>query len=70
MTGAELASRQKTARDIQKYRVGQVVEHAEYGIGRIEKLTGKGAKTMATIDFTSVGAKTFRLAFASLKVPS
>ncbi len=73
LTGSEIAARQKeqgngTSPD--RYQVGQVVEHPEYGMGRIETISGRGIKRMATIDFSKVGSKTFRLAFCGLRIVS
>ncbi|MEL7496375.1 MAG: UvrD-helicase domain-containing protein [Planctomycetota bacterium] len=72
VTGAELASREKVfaAERLQpeQQRVGMRVEHPEYGIGVIVGITGADAKRTGTIEFDSVGEKSFRLAFVNLRL--
>ncbi|WP_153557900.1 ATP-dependent helicase [Roseimaritima sediminicola] len=48
------------------FKKGMVVTHAEYGDGKIVKLTGRGPKCTATVDFFDGSSRAFRLAFAKL----
>lgn len=68
---AELADRIKefaeTRLSAEQLRVGMVIEHPEYGIGKIVGITGDGPKKTGTIDFESIGEKSFRLAFVNLR---
>ncbi len=50
-----------------EFRSGMMVEHPEYGPGKITSLSGAGAKEMATVQFYSVGEKKFRVKFSTLK---
>jgi DNA helicase-2/ATP-dependent DNA helicase PcrA len=49
------------------WRLGQAVEHDRWGSGVITALSGAGAKTEATVHFSSVGDKRLVIAFAPLK---
>lgn len=70
-TGAELADRiesfagQRLLPEDQK--TGMVVEHPEYGVGRIVKITGHDGKQTGTVDFETLGEKSFRLEFVNLR---
>ena len=72
MTGADFEKKQQeqvaTRPHPSMYRVGMSVEHEEYGVGTVEKLSGKNLKRTATVDFENKGLKKFRLAFCNLKI--
>lgn len=68
-TGAELEEMQTNVRvHPSAFEIGMLVEHLEYGIGKIVMLTGKDAKKTAEIDFPDIGKKRFRLAFTNLQI--
>ncbi len=48
--------------------VGNRVEHAKFGIGKVISVEGKGANKKAEISFESIGIKKLLLQFAKLKV--
>ena len=72
MTGADFERKQQEQVAIRPhplmYAVGMSVEHDEYGVGTIEKLSGKNSKRTATVNFQEKGLKKFRLAFCNLKI--
>ncbi|MFK7767739.1 MAG: ATP-dependent helicase [Mariniblastus sp.] len=73
VTAAQLATEQEAMGSFQRldpkgYKLGMEVEHPEYGDGTITGLTGDGAKRTATIEFTKLGTKRFRLSFCNLRV--
>jgi DNA helicase-2/ATP-dependent DNA helicase PcrA len=45
-----------------------MVRHPQFGVGRIEDVSGTGQHTRAVVDFTSKGRKTLILQFARLEV--
>ena len=47
---------------------GMEVEHARFGIGKVEKIEGKGIDKKAIINFNMHGPKNLLLRFAKLKV--
>ncbi len=72
-TGAEFADQQEKLRSTVRvhpnaFRIGMQVEHLDYGIGTIVMLSGKAAKKTATVDFSDLGKKRFRLAFCNLQI--
>lgn len=69
VTGAKLMDQQakQDRLPVGAFRTGMVVEHDEYGSGRIIALTGRGPKRTATVDFFSGTERSFRLAFADLR---
>ena len=72
-TAAQLAEKQasmpsQTRLHPDRFDTGMQVQHAEYGIGEIIQLTGKGQKRTATVQFDSLGNKRFRLAFTNLSI--
>lgn len=50
------------------YQVGSLVQHPEYGPGKVVSLAGSPKKPMVSVDFFSVGQKKFRADFCDLKV--
>jgi DNA helicase-2/ATP-dependent DNA helicase PcrA len=54
----------------QQFRRGTMVRHPQFGVGRIEDVSGSGQHTRAVVDFTSKGRKTLILQFARLEVVS
>ena len=74
MTAADLLQQQESqqsavtpARSPASYRAGMLVEHPEYGRGTIVKLTGKGPKRTATVEFFTAETKKFRVLYAPLQ---
>ena len=47
-------------------KVGDRVEHARFGLGRIRAIEGSGLDTKATVEFDNVGTKQLLLRFAKL----
>ena len=72
MTGADFERRQQEQVAIRPhpsmYQEGTKVEHDEYGVGQVEKVSGKNLKRTATVHFPEKGRKKFRLAFCNLKI--
>lgn len=50
------------------FPVGSMVRHPQFGVGRVESITGIGANTRARISFRDVGPKTLVLQYARLEV--
>ena len=50
------------------YQVGHMVQHPEYGPGKVVALAGSPKKPMVSIYFFSVGPKQFRADFCELKI--
>jgi len=51
-----------------KIRTGSIVNHHQFGIGKVEIIMGNGTNTQATVYFKSVGRKKLLLQYAKLKV--
>lgn len=51
----------------EKLRVGGIVEHSDFGRGKILTLSGKGESLKAVVDFPSVGRKNLMVKYAKLK---
>ena len=72
MTGSDFEKKQQEQVAIRPhpsmYQEGMSVEHDEYGVGTVEKVTGKNLKRTATVHFSEKGRKNFRLAFCNLKI--
>jgi len=49
-------------------RIGSVVEHPQFGRGRVEGVDGRGDKTALTVRFERAGRKKLMLKFANLRV--
>jgi len=54
--------------DVARFKVGQKVRHARFGVGRIISIEGTGAQTMATVALEGLGIKKFALSIAPLTV--
>ena len=71
VTAAELEQRQAEINAIRlhpdRYVQGMLVEHPEYGIGRIVDLSGSGMKRVATVEFPILGKRRFRLSHSNLQ---
>lgn len=50
------------------FPVGSMVRHPQFGVGRVEAITGIGANTRARISFRDVGPKTLVLQYARLEI--
>jgi len=50
------------------YKVGDIIEHAQFGPGRIEKISGRGAATKITVFFRHYGTKVLVLEYAAPKL--
>jgi DNA helicase-2/ATP-dependent DNA helicase PcrA len=50
------------------FPVGSMVRHPQFGVGRVEAISGIGANTRARISFRDVGPKTLVLQYARLEV--
>lgn len=74
ITAAELQRQQSETNSTRLhpsvYQEGMLVEHPEYGQGRIVSLTGQGMKRTAAVDFSQLGKRSFRLAFCDLRLVS
>ncbi len=55
-----------TRRDV-PFPVGSQVRHPQFGVGRVESITGIGVNTRARISFRDVGPKTLVLQYARLE---
>jgi len=53
--------------DGNELRVGAKVRHAQFGIGKVERLEGAGESQKATVNFGGVGRKKLMLKFAGLQ---
>lgn len=49
-------------------RVGNVIEHMRFGVGKVVNIEGKGENTKATVSFENVGTKQLLLKFAKFKI--
>lgn len=71
VTAAELEQLQSEINAIRlhpdRYVQGMLVEHPEYGIGRIVDLSGSGMKRVATVEFPILGKRRFRLSHSNLQ---
>lgn len=71
VTAAELEQLQSEINAIRlhpdRYVHGMLVEHPEYGIGRIVDLSGSGMKRVATVEFPILGKRRFRLSHSNLQ---
>ncbi|NIP85398.1 MAG: UvrD-helicase domain-containing protein, partial [Planctomycetales bacterium] len=53
--------------DPEMFRVGMVVTHPQYGLGKIAALSGSGHQRTATVNFAVSGQRTFRLKESPLR---
>jgi DNA helicase-2/ATP-dependent DNA helicase PcrA len=53
--------------DPQGWTVGCMVNHPQFGVGRIKRLDGTGRDARAVVDFREVGTKKLVLRFAGLE---
>jgi hypothetical protein len=71
VTAAELEKKQEEMNAIRlhpdRFQLGMPVEHPEYGIGQIVELSGSGMKRVATVEFTPLGKRRFRLSHSNLQ---
>lgn len=56
----------KTAQS--EYRIGRLVRHKKFGVGKIISVQNSGINTMAEIDFVNAGRKTLAVNFAPLEL--
>ncbi len=56
------------SQDVPQLRTGSLVEHQEFGKGRVLALSGRGDTMKAVVDFDSAGQKSLMLKFANLKI--
>src|SRR5262249_8124412 len=54
--------------DARGFAVGVLVQHDEYGVGKITDISGFGATRQMRVMFPKSGERTFRVAQANLKV--
>ncbi len=54
--------------DTKQLQVGQRVEHAKFGFGKVRELDVNGTDRKAVIDFEKAGEKTLLLSFAKLRI--
>ena len=59
---------QKGSVDVQKYKIGQKVKHARFGVGRIINIEGVGDNKFANIAFDGLGIKKFSLAITPMEI--
>ncbi len=70
MTAAQLEKKQEGRPRVapEVFRIGQQVEHLEYGTGTVMQITGENKRRTASVEFPSHGRKSFRLAFSNLQI--
>ncbi|MEM7453740.1 MAG: UvrD-helicase domain-containing protein [Planctomycetota bacterium] len=70
MTAAQLAEKQENLERVppSSFRVGQTVEHLEYGTGKVVMVSGRDNRRTAAVEFAEHGRKSFRLAFCNLQI--
>jgi transcription elongation factor GreA-like protein len=56
-----------TSDRMSRFRPGQLVRHATFGLGRIADINHTGARTVALVDFNSTGRKKLVLEVAPLE---
>ncbi len=69
-TAAEMLgdSAKPARRPVEAFELGMLVQHPEYGLGKITEISGSGPKRSATVVFFGgPGLKKFRLAFSPLE---
>jgi len=65
---SDITQDQETNKNNQDLKIGNIVEHARFGIGKIIHLEGKGSNKKASILFDEYGEKKLLLKFAKLKL--
>jgi hypothetical protein len=50
------------------YRIGMLVQHASYGVGRVIGLSGFGATRSVKVRFQTQGEHTFRISHVKLEI--
>ena len=64
----EATSQRRQAEEMAgEFRRGQLVRHAQFGLGRIENIEAAGAMTKAVVQFQGTGRKTLILQYAKLE---
>jgi DNA helicase II / ATP-dependent DNA helicase PcrA len=58
----------ESARLAKQFRRGTMVRHPQFGVGKVEEVSGTGQHTRAIIDFNARGKKTLILQVARLEV--
>ena len=61
---------QKPSVDIPELKIGALVEHRRFGVGKVLSLEGNAPNTKARVDFNNAGEKQLLLKFAKLKILS
>jgi DNA helicase-2/ATP-dependent DNA helicase PcrA len=51
-------------------KVGNVIEHQRFGIGKVVNMEGSGENTKATVEFQNAGTKQLLLKFAKYTIIS
>lgn len=51
-----------------KYRVGDLVRHNQFGVGKITGMSGEGSNRKATVNFSNIGKKLLLLQYAKLEI--
>ncbi len=65
---ANLDQQRRDARELaDQYRPGELVRHAQFGLGRVLTITAAGAQTKAQVAFNTSGVKTLILQYAHLE---
>ncbi|MGN6367111.1 MAG: ATP-dependent helicase [Phycisphaerae bacterium] len=64
----EATSQRRQAEEMAgEFKRGQLVRHAQFGLGRIENIEGAGTMTKAVVQFQGMGRKTLILQYARLE---
>ncbi len=50
------------------FKIGDLVRHKQFGVGKVIGLSGSGANSKATVNFSNVGKKTLVLLYAKLEL--
>ena len=62
-----VAQRQEATGLAQEFKLGMLVRHPQFGLGRIENITAAGAMTSADVRFQGSGRKKLILQYAHLQ---
>lgn len=67
-TDSTIRERTATPLSNQSLKVGAIIEHDRFGIGKVTSLEGFGGDTKARIEFVDMGSKVLLLKFARIKI--
>ncbi len=64
----DYSSYSQIEKTVYDFRVGDLVRHSQFGVGKITGLSGEGSLRKATVNFANFGKKLLLLQYAKLEL--